>query len=1027
MSKNKFFKHIKKYFIFIMIGLIGCVFLSSCKLKKTVEQGPIETPPSVTIATDVSLVTVDMLDYVSIEATLENNNDGVIIWESLDESIATIDQNGVITPISVGITYLKASYSVDKSINTSVKVYVTDNSSRLYPIEFDLNGGSYDGVLPETYSTFDGIANLPNPSKENSAFVGWFNESGEQVTKITNKDRGVIILTAKYNHFPTSLYVKEINEDLWVGKTYQLKVTATNEFGGYKFTSSDENIVTVNESGLITCVGNGDATITVTAIENENTKYKVDVNVYAIPTGFVLSRNVSSIKFGTSTSLKVKASDDTSYPGVIWSSLSPEVATIDKYGVVSTVSFGTASFRATSIVDESIYSDFSIEITPAATSVRILPISSNSLYIGETISLSAQVFPTAISQEVTWQSSDNSIATVSENGQVEIVGRGDVTIFAYSKQTAGILDKLEINALHPLLNEEVSDVKYIICAPGTDAATSISINYHAMSTKTYIEYTVASDVDFENATKYVPEGRYFEELDEALDGPFTARNIFSAEITNLTPNTAYIYRINGGDGTISDTYHFKTASKNPDNFSFVWLTDNHYNTIYEGAQTSEQTIHKAMEMRDDISFVFDTGDMIDTGGNSAIWDKMFTDRQTLKELPLVSTTGNHELYVNGTGQWDNRFHAAYNALPKNGVAEQVGTSCYFIYNDVLFIEIENVSARGYNDQLAWMEELLRSAREDGTAKMIIVGMHAPIQDTNKSDRDETMTALFDKYGVELVLTGHYHTHQVKRNYYEGEVSNNPLLGVNYMIGQSAGAKGAGDGADLGEFAKGYIVDIIGNSIKVTYMNANGKVLGEYQFDSICYEKVSDEAKNISKQEIVDSLTYSVDATLGTISFNWTSLAYGNVQKIKFNEFYRGEANKEVYIMSPEYNKKTLNGVYNLYDSKFEVEFYFTDGTVETKEIVINLSENLNFEYELRDNDIKFSFDELPSNFLYTIKYLEIYADGKLIETTPYNTGIRYLTSYILEDIEVTDGMEFEIRFVNNSGQTFVAREVTITK
>lgn len=167
--------------------------------------------------------------------------------------------------------------------------------------------------------------------------------------------------------------------------------------------------------------------------------------------------------------------------------------------------------------------------------------------------------------------------------------------------------------------------------------------------------------------------------------------------------------------------------------------------------------------------------------------------------------------------------------------------------------------------------------------------------------------------------------------------------------------------------------------------------------------------------------------MGTISFNWTSLAYGNVQKIKFNEFYRGEANKEVYIMSPEYNKKTLNGVYNLYDSKFEVEFYFTDGTVETKEIVINLSENLNFEYELRDNDIKFSFDELPSNFLYTIKYLEIYADGKLIETTPYNTGIRYLTSYILEDIEVTDGMEFEIRFVNNSGQTFVAREVTITK
>ncbi len=1026
MNKRKFFKGLKKYLIIIFIALISCTFLSSCKPKKG-NNPPHKEPEKVTISSSTDSVTVDMKGTFMMEAQLTNNSKGTVVWESEDEGIATIDATGIITPVSVGITNVIASYSEDKLVNTKIKVYITDDASRLYPIEFDLNGGNYDGIIPSTYSTFTGIPVLPTPAKENNEFVGWLNSNGELVTKITNKDRGVIQLVAKYNHYPTNIYIKAVNEDLWVGKTYDLSVAAKNELGGYKFSSSNESVARVNEKGQLTCVGIGDATITAIALQNENTTAKINIHVYGTPSGFKLSKDITSIRLGANTTLSVSALENDAYAGVTWSSLNNEIAEIDKYGVVKTKTSGEVTFRATSIANKSIYSDFTITVNPAATSVRIITPSTTSVNIGESINLTAKVFPETVSQDITWQVNNPNIATISETGKLEILERGEVTIFAISSFTAGILDRITITGTHPLLNEEKSDVKYILCAPGTDASTMISINYHAMSTKTFIEYTTSDDENFENAVKYEPTGRYFEETDPILAAPFPARNIFSAEITGLTPNTNYIYRINGGDGTLSETYHFKTASSTGDNFSFVWLSDNHYNTIYEGAETSEQTIQKAIEMRGEISFVFDTGDMIDTGGNADIWTKMFEQRKTLQTLPLVSTTGNHELYVNGTGQWDNRFHAAYNALPKNGVEGQIGTGCYFIYNDVLFVAIENVSRKGYEKQLAWMEELFRSVREENKAKMIIVGMHAPIQDTNKADRDETMTALFDKYGVELVLTGHYHTHQVKRNYYEGSVQSNPLLGVNYMIGNSAGAKGAGEDADLGEFAKGYIVDIIENSIKVTQINANGRILNEYQFDSICYEEVTDAAKQASIDDIVKSLTYTVDSTLGTVTFNWSHLAYGNVKKIKFNEIYRGQANMEVYILNQEYQRKTITNVFNGYDSKFNVEFYFNDGTVKTVEIPIVLSKELNLSAEIKGTNVKLSFDEIDSSLLYTIKYLEVYVDGELIDRAPYHTITNPLTSYTIENMEITKETTFEIRFINKQGETLVARSVTLNK
>lgn len=816
-------------------------------------------------------------------------------------------------------------------------------------------------------------------------------------------------------------------------KKVSFSVDPSNAEKSFTWTSSDETIATIDNQGTIKGVKEGKVTIEATSTIDTSIKGSFDLTVYTVPTEVKCRNQTTELFIGSQTVFKLIYSPVETNPYTIWTSSNPDVLTIDSQGTVTPVSVGTATIRGVSDGNHDLVFERELTVLQPAESIDV-DVSKSSAYIGETIKINYKILPSSVSQTVSWETSNENIATVDENGVVTVHDRGEFVITVRSQLTPSVFEKIKFTGLHELLDEENSDVKYIICAPGTNASTMISINYHAKNTKTSIEYTLATDPEFTNLTTVFADGRYFEELSEELSVPFEARNIYSAEITDLTPNTAYIYRINKGDGTYSETYNFTTASDKGDNFSFVWLTDNHYNTIYSGAETSEFTIHEAMKKRNGkISFVLDTGDMIDTGGNAAIWELMFEQRRTLLELPMVSTTGNHELYISGTGQWDNRFHAAYNALPKNGVEKKVGTSCYFYYNDVLFIMFEDVSASSYDLQYEWMENLLRDARENNRAKMVIAACHAPIQSedpsNSKSDRDVKIMTLFEKYAVDLVLTGHYHADVESKNYWQGKRVDNPLLGVNYLIGASAGAKGASDQDPeaLKSFAKGYIVDIDGITITVTQIDANGNEFVKRTYTSKKYEEVSDAAKKVTKDEIVDSLKYTLDTSTSTINFTWSNLAYNSVDKIIFKETTRNTDATEIYIINSAYTTTSLPNVLNYYDSKYEATIYFTDGTTRTKNFEINRGIDLGLDVYGSAESMTIEFrNEAPSAIRNVIEKLELYIDDKKVDSVDYVTNSVVVKSHTITGLKSGTTYTLVVKAINTNGVVMFTNSVTFT-
>lgn len=653
---------------------------------------------------------------------------------------------------------------------------------------------------------------------------------------------------------------------------------------------------------------------------------------------------------------------------------------------------------------------------PESISLNVLE---KTIYIGDTIQFIATISPSNAPQEVNYSmreindpSNTNNYATITKDGLFTGLAAGTIYVTVSSADKASVTCVAIINILHPLLEEEKYDAYNIMTGFGTDASTQIEINYHTHSTKTFVEYTLASDTDFSNYSTKYGSGYYFTHGKDSVESEFEPRNVYRVSITDLKPNTEYIYRINKGNNTYSDTYHFKTASNEGGCTSFFIMSDTHYATklsdetvVSHGSEISEQIIQQALLMNPDIGFVATAGDTVDTGGNADMWNIFFNESQSLKVLPRIGVAGNHEYYIKGTTQSDGKYQKAHYATPYNGPSQQLGLSCYYVYNDILFVIVDNEKSIGRTEMLSWLEEVLAT----NESRYSFVMMHTPVyyekDETSNQDRDEALLQIFEKYSVDLVLAGHYHGDRLRTNYYQGEDSTDPGLGVNYMTLSFSGVKSASEANP----ATGYIFTTENGVITITRIKADGTVVSVRTITS----KRNQEVVTETKQNLIDSITTSYDSENSTYTFNFSNKFYGNVEKVNIKETLRGTINKEMYFPTPSYNKIVLPkgnaSINKFYDHHFVLTITFKDGTTEVLEYDLNLS-NLNpTVQDVTSSSAKVVFDSADSSLDWTIKEYEIYVNGQRYDKVEYMQYDGGLTSYTFNNL--SSQTEYEVKFV----------------
>ena len=225
------------------------------------------------------------------------------------------------------------------------------------------------------------------------------------------------------------------------------------------WSSSDTTVATVTgDSYTATIKGLSGGNATITVITEDGLKVATcDVYVREPVTGVTLNATTveSTMAIGKYQLVAtVKPSGDGVNRNVTWSSSDESVATVDENGVVTALKGGNCVIEVTT--DE-------CHLTAACTIVvkeyvSTITLSENNKFmnVGATGKLIATVgTDTATNKNIVWSSSDNSICSVDQEGNLSAESVGNAVITATAADGSGVTDSCIIRVVNPVTGIEV--------------------------------------------------------------------------------------------------------------------------------------------------------------------------------------------------------------------------------------------------------------------------------------------------------------------------------------------------------------------------------------------------------------------------------------------------------------------------------------------------------------------------------------------------------------------------------------------
>jgi uncharacterized protein YjdB len=329
-------------------------------------------------------------------------------WASTDVSVATIDDNGIITAVEAGsarfvftsnVTGCSSAHSAPLIVNGNPSINFTGLTTICKGEQSSISptsGGQWSStdVTVATISQ-NGTITSVNQGTVSFIFMNDLNACSSALsTPLTVEEPTAITLTG-----PSTICINEI--------------TAILPNSGGTWSSSNVNIASISNNGEI--VGHNPGIVTFTFDSNTACTSDPSIGITVVSNPVIEFLGPSEICIRTTTNLSPSE-------GGTWTSSNISVATVDDTGLVTAIGFGTVkfTFENTSTGCE--------RTTDGVLSVYTKPVpeivGNDEICIG----FSTHLTP---SSGGTWASSNRSVAVISSNGQVTGVSPGSVTFTFY--------------------------------------------------------------------------------------------------------------------------------------------------------------------------------------------------------------------------------------------------------------------------------------------------------------------------------------------------------------------------------------------------------------------------------------------------------------------------------------------------------------------------------------------------------------------------------------------------------------------
>ncbi|MFT4525692.1 MAG: hypothetical protein ACI85F_001847 [Bacteroidia bacterium] len=217
----------------------------------------------------------------------------------------------------------------------------------------------------------------------------------------------------------------------------------------------------------------------------------------------------------------------------------------------------------------------------------------------------------------------------------------------------------------------------------------------------------------------------------AITGSVFSR-IHDTQLTNLTPNTVYHYRVKTGSA-ISPIYDFKTPALQSDEapLNIIAMSDMQQDIGNQGV--FQDVINNGVipfvenrygaNLSESLGYVVIPGDLIDNDLIYSNWENTFFDyaKDLFSHVPVYPVAGNHE-YLSLSPAYTKYFH-----LPDNGSTGN-GNEEHWWYKDnsnVRLIGLESNGGYANQTQLDWLQPVLDNACADADIDFVFAEIHHP--------------------------------------------------------------------------------------------------------------------------------------------------------------------------------------------------------------------------------------------------------------------------------------------------------------
>ena len=398
-------------------------------------------------------LTVNAGTTAQLVATVSPSNasNKSVTWTSSNNSVATVDYNGVVTAISAGTCTITATARDGSGVSASCAVTVPKLVSgiTLNQSTLNMNVGS-TAQLITTVSPSDATNKSVTWSSNNTS-VATVNANGlvsavatgtctiQATAQDGSGKSGSCAVTV--TQLVTSITLNYNSLNINAGAQAQLIATpypSTASNSSVVWTSSNTGVATVNANGLVTAVSAGTCVIAATAQDGSGVSASCAVTVPKLVSGITLNNSTLTMNNGTTSQLTATVTPaDATNTSVLWASSNTAVATVSNAGLVTAVSAGSCSITATAKDGSGVSASCTVTVKQLVTGITLSQ-STLKVKTGATAQLTATVSPTnASNSSVSWASSNTSVAKVSNSGLITAVADGTSVITVTANDGSG--------------------------------------------------------------------------------------------------------------------------------------------------------------------------------------------------------------------------------------------------------------------------------------------------------------------------------------------------------------------------------------------------------------------------------------------------------------------------------------------------------------------------------------------------------------------------------------------------------------